>query len=397
MGSANKDSISIGLFVLRQSVQSFMKNGNLAHSASLAYYSLLALFPFMLLLFFVLSLFITSSEAVLSRITLLVSEFIPHLSGVLQKEVYSLAGQKGIWGILSMAAMLWASMPLMSALRETFFDIFKMQQKPSFFKTKLLDISVILLTLAVLVAVSLLSVALKGFFIQKGGGLLYGGISFAVTVVAMSVFYLAFSPVRVPFIYILLGSVAAAALWGAMRPLFSLFLSYNPNYGMAFGSLKAFFIVTVWIYYSFTVLLFGAEVIANLRRKDVLLLRRFFYEPSAPQDIRLMRKFGKTYSAGDMVFREGDAGEEMFCVMSGSVRLSKRGQTLKVMKKGDYFGEMALLIGTPRTTDAEAEEDSALVSITPGNFETLLREETKIAMLFLRELAERLKRTNEIL
>ena len=47
----------------------------------------------------------------------------------------------------------------------------------------------------------------------------------------------------------------------------------------------------------------------------------------------------------------------MFYILSGSVRLIKKGQALRVMQKGEYFGEMALLIGTPRTTSAQAEED----------------------------------------
>ena len=93
-----------------------------------------------------------------------------------------------------------------------------------------------------------------------------------------------------------------------------------------------------------------------------------------------------------LYLRKEKKAAEMFYILSGSVRLIKKGQTLRVMQKGEYFGEMALLIGTPRTTSALAEEDNtSLAVITPENFETLLREEPKIAISFLKELAHRLK------
>lgn len=66
---------------------------------------------------------------------------------------------------------------------------------------------------------------------------------------------------------VLTGSIITTFLWGIMRPVFGLFISYNPQYGFTFGSLKAIFVIIVWIYYSFGVLLFGIEVIANLREK----------------------------------------------------------------------------------------------------------------------------------
>ena len=64
-----------------------------------------------------------------------------------------------------------------------------------------------------------------------------------------------------------------------------------------------------------------------------------------------------------------------------------------IMQKGEYFGEMALLIGTPRTTSAQAEEDNTVViAITPENFETLLREEPKIACIVFKGICPQAKK-----
>ncbi|HBR21867.1 MAG TPA: cyclic nucleotide-binding protein [Nitrospiraceae bacterium] len=399
MFSVIKDRISTAFTVLWQSVKSFIKNDNSSAAASLAYYSLFALIPLLLLLFFALSFFITSSKAIMQRITMLISQFIPYYSDTILKEVYTLARHKGMWGVVSIGVLLWASMPLMGTLRTAFYNIFKVEERPSFLKTNILDLSVILLTLSLFVAVSFSNMAFKKFLVLDGSTLLYDIASYFLTAAVISVFYLVFIPVRVPFSYICAGSALTTLLWGIIRPVFGLFLSYNPQYGITFGSLKALFIIIIWIYYSFSVLLFGTELIANLRRKDVLMLRGLFYETHTDRRTqKLKRKFGRDYKAGEVIFDEGEKGGEMFYILSGSVRLIKKDQTLRIMQKGEHFGEMAFLIGTPRTTSAQAEDDStSLAVITPENFETLLREEPKIAISFLKELAHRLKATNEIL
>lgn len=335
----------------------------------------------------------------MQRITMLISQFIPYYSDTILNEVYTLAGNKGMWGVVSIGVLLWASMPLMKTLRSAFYNIFKVDERTPFLKTKLLDMVVILLTLSSLIVVSFSNVAFKKFLVLGGSTLIYDIASYCLAASVISVFYLVFIPVRVPFYYIFAGSALTTLMWGIIRPLFGLFLSYNPRYGITFGSLKALFIIIVWIYYSFSVLLFGTELIANLRRKDVLLLRGLFYETHTNRRTqKLKRKFGRDYKAGEIIFEEGGKGSDMFYILSGSVRLIKKDKTLTVIRKGEYFGEMALLIGTPRTTTAIAEEDNtSLAVIGPENFETLLREEPKMAISFLKELAHRLKATNEIL
>jgi membrane protein len=399
MFSVIKDRTGTAFTVLWQSVKSFIKNDDSSAAASLAYYSLFALIPLLLLLFFALSFFITSSKSVMQSITTLISQFIPYYSDTILNEVYTLARHKGMWKIISLVALLWMLMPLMSTLRTAFYNIFKVEEKRSFLKANVLDLGVILLTLSLLVVVSFSNVAFKKFLVLGSSTVLYDIASYCLTLAVISVFYLVFIPVKVPFSYIFAGSALTTLLWGIIRPVFGLFLSYNPQYGITFGSLKALFIVIIWIYYSFSVLLFGTELIANLRRKDVLLLRGLFDETTTDRRTqKLKRKFGRDYKAGEIIFDEGEKGSEMFYIISGSVRLIKKEQTLSVMQKGEYFGEMALLIGTPRTTSAQAEEDNtSLAVIAPENFETLLREEPKIAIYFLKEFAQRLKKTNEIL
>lgn len=99
-----------------------------------------------------------------------------------------------------------------------------------------------------------------------------------------------------------------------------------------------------------------------------------------------------------MVFQEGEKGNMMFYVLSGSVNILKKGQILRVMRKGDYFGEMAMLIDTDRTATAIAvEDDTKLVCISRDNFDVILTENPKVVFAILKEMTMRLKITDDYL
>jgi len=73
---------------------------------------------------------------------------------------------------------------------------------------------------------------------------------------------------------------------------------------------------------------------------------------------------------GEMIFREGDAGDAMYVVLDGSVVISKflagAGiEALAVLGRGEIFGEMALIDHLPRSADAVAHEEGAIVLAVP--------------------------------
>ena len=84
----------------------------------------------------------------------------------------------------------------------------------------------------------------------------------------------------------------------------------------------------------------------------------------------MFAKFGKHFTTGTVLFREGDRGEEMFILQSGKVKISKkiRGveKTLATLEKGEFFGEMAILNDKPRSASAETIEDCDMLGIGHG-------------------------------
>ena len=79
------------------------------------------------------------------------------------------------------------------------------------------------------------------------------------------------------------------------------------------------------------------------------------------------------FGAGERIVRQGDAGQSMFVVLDGRVRvtLEPSGQEVAVTSRGGFFGEMSMLTGDPRTATVSALDDALLVEISAERFRDL--------------------------
>ena len=260
-------------------------------------------------------------------------------------------------------------------------------------KAKLLDVMAILVLLVLFVGLVLMKVLVPGQVLNQLGGPV---VPFVLTVGALMFVYRALAPVRLTRMEGAVAAVVAALLFAALRPAFALLLRHNPDFGYAFGSLKAIFLLIVWVYYTFAVLLFGAEVAANTRRREALVVRRYLLGGGVrPARSALLDRYVRRLDAGAWLFREGEAGHELFMVLQGSLRLSRGGQELTVARPGDYFGEMSMLLDAPRSAGAEAlEADTQVMAVSAANFDLLLRENPALVRRMLKDMAERLSVAN---
>ena len=103
---------------------------------------------------------------------------------------------------------------------------------------------------------------------------------------------------------------------------------------------------------------------------------------------------------GEIIFHEGDPGDLLYLVGEGSVRLSRSGrggrqETLDFIESGNFFGEMGLLDGEPRSAMATAAEPTVLGTVDEQTFQHILElAPSRLHMNFLRSVSGRLRSVN---
>jgi CRP/FNR family transcriptional regulator, cyclic AMP receptor protein len=99
----------------------------------------------------------------------------------------------------------------------------------------------------------------------------------------------------------------------------------------------------------------------------------------------------RTVPAGTVIFEEGDAGQEMFGVISGEVELRLRNGRVLILGPDDIFGEMALVDSSPRSATAVAVAETTLAVVDRRRFLFLVGETPSFALQVMSNLAERLR------
>jgi CRP/FNR family transcriptional regulator, cyclic AMP receptor protein len=106
--------------------------------------------------------------------------------------------------------------------------------------------------------------------------------------------------------------------------------------------------------------------------------------------------------AGTVLFRAGDEGDAMYIIEQGKVRICVGAQdghevTLTELQRGDFFGEMVLLDGKPRSADARVAEDARLAVLSREHFLSFVSGNPNVALEMLTALTNRLRHTDELL
>ena len=99
----------------------------------------------------------------------------------------------------------------------------------------------------------------------------------------------------------------------------------------------------------------------------------------------------RTVAPGTVIFEEGDAGQEMFGVIEGTVELRLRSGRVLTLGADDIFGEMALIDSSPRSATAVAVAETTLAVIDRRRFLFLVGETPTFALQVMSNLAERLR------
>jgi len=119
---------------------------------------------------------------------------------------------------------------------------------------------------------------------------------------------------------------------------------------------------------------------------------------TATVDFGLLARAGGnalTVAAGETVFAQGDAGDQLYVVKSGLIEIRLGTQVVDTVGPNGIFGEMAIIERAPRSATAVAAEDSVLVPVNERQFLLLVGEMPYFALNLLRLLSRRLRLANK--
>jgi flavin reductase (DIM6/NTAB) family NADH-FMN oxidoreductase RutF len=99
----------------------------------------------------------------------------------------------------------------------------------------------------------------------------------------------------------------------------------------------------------------------------------------------------RTFEPGELVVREGEAGEELFVILDGEARVERNGSPLATFGAGEFFGEIAVFDGRPRTADVVAVSALRALAISRDVIREALTKEPRAAWEMLEKLAARFR------
>ena len=101
----------------------------------------------------------------------------------------------------------------------------------------------------------------------------------------------------------------------------------------------------------------------------------------------------RRFNAGDVIFKRGDAAQELFVIQNGKVEIRQANRVIAALSDYNVFGEMALIDSAPRSATAMAATDTVLIPVSKDRFLFLVRNSPDLAISLMRVLTQRLRET----
>ncbi|MGB3238817.1 MAG: mechanosensitive ion channel domain-containing protein [Geitlerinemataceae cyanobacterium] len=131
------------------------------------------------------------------------------------------------------------------------------------------------------------------------------------------------------------------------------------------------------------------------------LMRRIsYFEGCTDLEIRKLIEYGyrQVFTRGQVVCQENDPGDSFYIILTGSVEVisERSGQYIATLHQGEFFGEMSLLMGLPRTATVRTSDDSVIFIVEHHDLQKLLIEQPSLADEIAQKLSERQQALREL-
>jgi CRP/FNR family transcriptional regulator, cyclic AMP receptor protein len=132
----------------------------------------------------------------------------------------------------------------------------------------------------------------------------------------------------------------------------------------------------------------------ELQRREKALMKAPLFSDLAKRHLRAIARVTgiAEFRPGTAVVKIGAPGRVFYVMLKGEAKVvSKAGRTVRRLKAGDFFGEISLLDGEPRSATVIAETPLWCLSLAGQDFREIMAQEPTLSIAIVRELASRLR------
>lgn len=272
------------LGVARRAVTEFKKDNITDWSAALTYYAVLSIFPGVIVFVALLGLFGQGAATVDKLISIVGEIGVPQsaldsLRGPIEQVVNQQSGKAGLALVLGIAGALWSASGYIGAFIRAMNAIYEVREGRKFYILRPLQILITVVCVLLLTAITLALVTSGSVAKAVGDALGLGQatltawniakwpvIVIIVSVMIAGLYHIAPNVKQPRFRWFTLGSFLALVLWVIASAAFGFYVANFGSYNKTYGSLGAVISFLVWMWITNIVLLFGAEVNAEVER-----------------------------------------------------------------------------------------------------------------------------------
>jgi CRP/FNR family cyclic AMP-dependent transcriptional regulator len=134
------------------------------------------------------------------------------------------------------------------------------------------------------------------------------------------------------------------------------------------------------------------------QKKIIPLLKKTpIFAKTSESSLKTMLKAAieKSVHAGDKLVAKGESGAGFYLILEGRAEVIAGNEKLAEFGAGDFFGELAVIDGAPRTADVVALTDTTCIVVSQWAMRSIISTHAEIALSILEELARRLRATDE--
>lgn len=296
------DFVEFGRFL----VQRFLADRGPHSAAALTYTTLFAVVPMMTVTFAMLSA-IPAFQGVGEQIQLYIfRNFIPSTGATIQEYLVAFTNQARQLTWFGVGFLMATALMMLLTIEKAFNVIWRVRQPRRGISSFLLYWAILSLGPLLLGAGFAMSTYITSLSLISGPHALIGArtvlkaMPLVLSVAAFTLIYAAVPNTRVPLRHAVVGGTFTAVLFEAAKQLFGLYVSYFPSYQLIYGAFAAVPLFLLWVYLSWMIVLFGAELVCGMsssqqwRRRSVPrllvmlgLLRVLYENQKAGREVRL--------------------------------------------------------------------------------------------------------------